>query len=301
MSSIQRALRAANRFLHPDKPGGASGVLYAVMCAVLLLLFGARQTGLMPDAASIIGGLGGPPYAAPASVFHLTQNRWIVHSRYDWDSGVLDSTAVDDVDYGVPEWTHEPARLPGPSWVTYRYLGSGYIAGSGEYFTVQAPNGGHLTYFHLIYAAYTLPLHGGQQIGATGWPTSAEYSGGGPADGSNAHLCVAYDAAGRAWVQYLASNPRNPNAPKPFHHRIWGQYRAEHHLKPIAWHNRKGHIYYAAAVWNHHDPKVVGGIVNVHRYKARVPYTVYRFQGMKLFVWRAKGYHPKWVHEGWKR
>lgn len=299
MRTISQVYTSVYRFLHPERPGGLSGVAYALLCAVLLAGFGAQQVGALPAAEGMIGGVfEGSPYTPPAPVFHLSDVRYVVHSYAAWDSGVLGATAVDDIDYLITPWGHDQARLPGGPWITYHYLGYGFIPGSGTYLAFSGPGGTRFAYFHLTYTRYHLTMHGGDVVGQTGWPTSVEYSGGGPADGSDAHLCVAVNAQAAYFLQHL---PGKPKPAHPFKVRIWRQYRAEHHLRLIAYKGAKGHLYASAKLWMRHDPVKIGGIVWVHHCHAKVDYTEYRFQGAQLITWAHKGYKPRWYREPWRR
>lgn len=109
MSSLKRALHSAYTWAHPDRPGGPSGVFYAVLCGILMLALAGQQLGVIHSAdllgtshpvPGVVSGRppadgGKKPFAAPVRSVRpqivtpaTVVNNWYVRPFYTRDTGV---------------------------------------------------------------------------------------------------------------------------------------------------------------------------------------------------------------------
>lgn len=140
---------------------------------------------------------------------------------------------------------------------------------------------------------------GGQRVGWSGWPTSWEYSGGGPPGPGDAHLCLTTDALASDWFYRVANHldyrPKPKPKPPAFNRTRWLEYRTAHHERPI-WPRQHGRLIWSASVWRHHM-SLRGVRYAGHYYgTARRGYTKWGFRCGSLFQWPA--YHKSRVVKG---
>lgn len=238
-----------------------------------------------------VATLGNPTlaYQAPASVLRLSGVRTVISSSYWWENGIVGGLAAQDSDYMLGWGVQEYVRLPGTSSDVYHLYAVNNISGSGYYVTVTAPNGGRIAFMHLTWTSVAGTMRGGRVIGLSGWPTDPVY-GNGTAGPGNAHLCIVTDLGGGYWLYTVTFRPAPRPKPKarPFHHRIYEQYRREHHKHRLPYKDSHGHLKPWAKWWNHHAPGHKGGILHrTHFFQPKhgFRYSKTSMQGGAIFCW----------------
>lgn len=138
-------------------------VLLCIVIAGALVYVAERSTARLPPAVEPVKVV----YSAVATpagcerLFGLQRVRSIVHSAYLYESSMLGSNAVDDIDCLLPAQAQELVTLPGYSTDSYILRFVENIGGSGRASCwIIAAVGGHVCFLHLRQSnvGYTAPL-----------------------------------------------------------------------------------------------------------------------------------------------
>lgn len=119
------------------------------------------------------------------------------------DSGLFTSPAVYEANYLFAPGTKQAVSLPslpgGKLWTLVKQYTSSAVGGIEVW---KAPNGGLIALLHLSSLSMLTTTPGGQSVGISGWPLTAQF-GNGVAGPNNAHLAVAADALGATFLDGL--------------------------------------------------------------------------------------------------